>query len=125
MCLYLEQVLVRQVVAWVQFEYEHVIDSSLSPAVCVDAQQEEELDEQEASAVHPHHRPHVLVTEIKRTCRAQAYHLQRMTPCVPCKLFLASNAFLNPSIYTTATAGCGFNQGTGLVCHTAAYQSHK
>lgn len=50
--------LVREVVARVQLEDEHVIDARLPPAIRVDAQQEEELDEQEASAVDPHQRPH-------------------------------------------------------------------
>ena len=60
---YLEQVLVREVVPGVDLEDEHVVDSGVPPAVGVDAQQEEELDEQEAAAMDPHQRPHVLVSD--------------------------------------------------------------
>lgn len=59
----LKQVLVWEVVAGIDLEDEDVVDSSLSPSVRVDAQQEEELDQQEAAPVDPHQRPHVLVVD--------------------------------------------------------------
>lgn len=66
-CVYLKQMLVGQVVPGVQFEYEHVVDPSLPPAIRVNAQQEEELNEQEAATIHPHHRPDVLIMEENST----------------------------------------------------------
>lgn len=56
---YLKEVLVGEVVAGVELEDEHMVDPRLAPAVRVDAQQEEELDQQEAAAVDPHQWPHV------------------------------------------------------------------
>lgn len=53
----------REVVSWVDLEDEDVVDSSLSPSVRVDAQQEKELDQQETTAIDPHHRPDVLRVE--------------------------------------------------------------
>ena len=48
-----------EVVAWVELEDKHVVNPCLAPAVRVNAQQEEELDQQEAAAVDPHQWPHV------------------------------------------------------------------
>ena len=47
-----------------------MVDPSLPPAVSVDAEQEEELDEQEPAAVHAHQRPDVLVSAVQEhhTC---------------------------------------------------------
>lgn len=50
-----------EVVAGIELEYEHVVDSGLPPAVGVDPQQEEEFDEQEAAPIDAHQRPHVLL----------------------------------------------------------------
>ena len=50
-----------EVVARVDLEDEDVVDPSVSPAVGVDAQQEEELDQQETAAVDPHQGPDILV----------------------------------------------------------------
>lgn len=57
---HLKQVLVRQVVSRVDLKDEHVVDAGLPPPVRVDAQEEDELDQQEAAPVDAHHRPHVL-----------------------------------------------------------------
>lgn len=56
----LKQVLVWEIVSGVDLEDEDMIDSGLSPSVSVDAQQEEELDQQEATPIDPHQGPHVL-----------------------------------------------------------------
>lgn len=53
--------LVREVVSGIDFKDEDMIDSSLSPSVGVNAQQEEELDQQETAPIDPHQRPHILV----------------------------------------------------------------
>lgn len=53
--------LVGEVVAGVELEYEDMVDPCLSPAVGVYAEQEEELYQQEAASVDPHQRPHVMV----------------------------------------------------------------
>lgn len=60
---HLKQVLVREVVSWIDLKDEDVVDSSLSPSIGVDAQQEEELDQQETAPIDPHHRPDVLRAE--------------------------------------------------------------
>lgn len=56
----LKQVLVREVVSGIDLEDEDVVDSGLSPSVCVNAQQEDELDQQETTSIDPHQGPHVL-----------------------------------------------------------------
>lgn len=53
----------REVVSWIDLKDEDVVDSSLSPSIGVDAQQEEELDQQETTPIDPHHRPDVLRAE--------------------------------------------------------------
>lgn len=53
----------REVVARIYLEDQHVVDSGLPPPVGVDAQQEDELDQQEAAAVDPHQWPNVLQAE--------------------------------------------------------------
>lgn len=40
-----------------------MVDSGLPPPVCVDAQQEDELDQQETAAIDPHQWPHILEAE--------------------------------------------------------------
>lgn len=57
---HLKQVLVRQVVSRVDLKDEDVVDAGLPPSVRVDAQEEDELDQEEAAPVDAHHRPHVL-----------------------------------------------------------------
>lgn len=59
----LKQMLVREVVARIDLEDKHVVDSGLPPSVGVDAQQEDELDQQETAAVDPHQWPNVLQAE--------------------------------------------------------------
>lgn len=59
----LKQMLVREVVSRIDLKDEHVVDSGLPPPVGVDAQQEDELDQQEAAAVDPHQGPNVLQAE--------------------------------------------------------------
>lgn len=55
--------LVREVVARIDLEDKHVVDSGLPPSVGVDAQEEDELDQQETAAVDPHQWPNVLQAE--------------------------------------------------------------
>ena len=62
-CVDLKQVLVGEVAPGVELEDEDVVDPGLPPAVRVDAQQEEELDQQEAAAVDPDQGPHVLTAD--------------------------------------------------------------
>lgn len=62
----LKQMLVREVVARVDLKDKHVVDAGLPPAVGVDAQQEDELDQQETAAVDPHQWPNVLQAEKDR-----------------------------------------------------------
>lgn len=57
---HLKQVLVWQVVARIDLEDEDMVDSGLSPPIRVDAQQEDELDQQEAAPIDPHQWPHIL-----------------------------------------------------------------
>lgn len=56
----LKKVLVWEVVSGIDLKDEDMVDSGLSPSVCVDAQQEDELDQQETAAIDPHQWPHVL-----------------------------------------------------------------
>lgn len=65
---HLKQVLVWQVVAGIDLEDEDMVDPGLSPPVRVDAQQEDELDQQEAAPVDPHQRPHVLEADEHSAC---------------------------------------------------------
>ena len=53
--------LVGEVVAGIELEYEHMVDPRLPPAVGVDPEQEEELDEQEAATIDAHQRPHIVL----------------------------------------------------------------
>jgi hypothetical protein len=62
-------VLVGEVAARVQLKDEHVVDPRLAPPVRVNAQQEEELDQQEATTVDTHQRPHVLIPDEYSTCK--------------------------------------------------------
>lgn len=64
---HLKQVLVREVVSGIDLKDQDVVDSSLSPSVSVDAQQEEELDQQETAPIDPHQGPHVLVADERNT----------------------------------------------------------
>lgn len=65
---YLKEMLMGQVAARVQLENEHVVDPSLPPAVGVNAQQEEELDKQEAAAVKANQGPDVTVLNQHNAC---------------------------------------------------------
>ena len=53
----------REVVSGIDLEDEDMVDSGLPPPVCVDAQQEDELDQQETAAIDPHQWPHILEAE--------------------------------------------------------------
>lgn len=57
---YLKEMLVGQVIARVELEYEDVVHTSLSPAVRVDAQQEQELNEQKTTSINSYQRPDVI-----------------------------------------------------------------
>lgn len=37
LCVYLKKMLVRQIVSWIEFKYENMVNSCLSPPICVDA----------------------------------------------------------------------------------------
>lgn len=63
----LKQVLVWQVISRVNLKDEDMVDSILSPAVGVNPQQEEELDQQEAATIDAHQRPNVLVASDNST----------------------------------------------------------
>lgn len=72
----LKQVLVWQVVPGVDLKDKNVVDSSLSPSISVDAQQEEELDQEETATVDPHQRPHSVIAEECNTCNKQQQWFQ-------------------------------------------------
>lgn len=59
----LKQMLVGEVVSGIDLKDKDMVDSSLSPSIRVDAQQEDELDQQEAAAIDPHQWPNVLQAE--------------------------------------------------------------
>lgn len=59
----LEQMLVGEVVSGIDLKDKDMVDSGLSPSIRVDAQQEDELDQQEAAAIDPHQWPNVLQAE--------------------------------------------------------------
>lgn len=56
----LKQVLVREVISGIDFKDEDMIDSSFSPSISVNAQQEEELDQEETTPIDSHQRPDIL-----------------------------------------------------------------
>jgi len=43
---------VVEVIAWIQFKDEHMINTGRTPAVRVDAEQEDEQDDKKHAAVH-------------------------------------------------------------------------
>lgn len=53
----------REVVSGIDLEDEDMVDSGLSPSVCVNTQQEDELDQQETSSIDSHQGPHILVAD--------------------------------------------------------------
>lgn len=57
--VYLKEMLMGQVAAGIEFEDEDVIDSSLSPAVCVDTQEKEEFYQEKATSIDSHQWPHI------------------------------------------------------------------
>lgn len=51
--------LMGQVAAGIEFEDEDVVDSSLSPAICVDTQEKEEFYQEKATSIDSHQWPHI------------------------------------------------------------------
>ena len=49
---YLQQLLVIEMIAWIELEDEHMIDTWRPPAVRVDAEHEDEQDDEERASVH-------------------------------------------------------------------------
>lgn len=62
------QVLLRQVVAWIELEDEHVVDAGWAPAVDVDADQKEELDDEEGASVQPEGDLQVIAAVVEYGC---------------------------------------------------------
>jgi len=48
----LHEFLVCKMMAWIELEYQHVVDSGRPPPICVDAEQEDEQDDEKYTAIH-------------------------------------------------------------------------
>lgn len=66
---YLQQFLVVEVIAWIKFKDEDVVDTRWPPTIRVDAKQEDKQDDEEETSVHTQSWMPVAATHTETHCR--------------------------------------------------------
>lgn len=101
---YLKQMLMWKIISRVQLKDQHMIDTRLPPAISVNPQEEEKLNQQETAAVDAHQWPDVLITNEKSTWEGKISHTAglstRLYKLLHCSIINESYNSRKVGIYT-------------------------